>query len=529
MTPYPRPSEGPPRQEYAGGGSDPPSAHPFIGDPVEVENDDDDDDDQSMESFSESPPSRVEPDSAPEPLNVVPLAPGANSAAPGHPDPVEVPSHLPMLVRRTSIHPQCYHDYPELEVQPVKLNFVKNIGDVTENWSADEHKNHRRIVEFSAARGPSPWELSLTYQTVAHPHCDPASVAISCIWWQEMGLHIVTSVDIILLLEHLVRQSFTIEEKNRIRRNLQSLKPYTVARTNPRFLPFFNIIMEMEDPRPRNIEKDIKVFKWADLGLALDKVLFKYTWNVPQFQFYLMGSESEMQSFAAPPPVAHQPNDFVGNERVASMRAHVPSTFHSGSSNSSRSSGSIPPKDSSGPSGGSNGNSDDGKRSGDTTVSNSTSSDDDSSNGVSSTSSSTGFSMMGASTSSGDSEPTSVSSKDTPVPSHFKPVSDDLQPSGTRFGKPGPSPYYQLPSGQIPQGPMRYDSGSPLGASMNQSIPLPSTDGKPSVWLPPMRPALSNKTTPLPRLEDTVGLPRLSRPKDSPSPQGSGPWPNFSH
>ncbi|QFZ29365.1 hypothetical protein EJF18_50603 [Clavispora lusitaniae] len=37
--------------------------------------------------------------------------------------------------------------------------------------------------------------------------------------------------------------------------------------------------MAMENPRPRNIEKDLKVFKWADLFVAVSKVLSKYSPN----------------------------------------------------------------------------------------------------------------------------------------------------------------------------------------------------------------------------------------------------------
>lgn len=32
----------------------------------------------------------------------------------------------------------------------------------------------------------------------------------------------------------------------------------------------------MENPRPRNIEKDLKVFNWNDLGKAIAKVMSKY-------------------------------------------------------------------------------------------------------------------------------------------------------------------------------------------------------------------------------------------------------------
>lgn len=241
--------------------------------------------------------------------------------------PSKVPLHLPLLVRRTFIHPQCYYDHPDLQVEPVKLKFSDDPAVLTENWTPAEVAALRRIVRFhftphevNVGGGHPMMEYHVGFEAISPNDYDHVLPIVLCIWWQEMNLHIVTSVDIIVLLEHMVRQQFSIEEKNRIRRNLQLLKPYTVARTNHRFLPFFNLIMEMEDPRPRNIEKDIKVFRWADLGLALEKVLFKYTWNVPRFQFYLVRKENQFGQLPAPPPPKHQPDEFVSADRVRRMR-----------------------------------------------------------------------------------------------------------------------------------------------------------------------------------------------------------------
>lgn len=242
--------------------------------------------------------------------------------------PSKVPLHLPLLVRRTFIHPQCYYDHPDLQVEPVKLKFSDDPAILTENWTPEEIAALRRIVKFHFTPnevnigGQTQMEYHVGFEAITPDEYDHVLPIVLCIWWQEMNLHIVTSVDIIVLLEHMVRQQFSIEEKNRIRRNLQLLKPYTVARTNHRFLPFFNLIMEMEDPRPRNIEKDIKVFRWADLSLALEKVLFKYTWNVPRFQFYLVRKENQFGQLPSPPPPKHQPDEFVSADRVRRMRRH---------------------------------------------------------------------------------------------------------------------------------------------------------------------------------------------------------------
>ena len=86
----------------------------------------------------------------------------------------------------------------------------------------------------------------------------------------------VTSVDTIFLLESLVAVRFTVEEKNRIRRNLEGFKPQTVSKAKPEREEFFKIIMGFPNPKPRNIEKDVKVFPWKILALALKKIIGKY-------------------------------------------------------------------------------------------------------------------------------------------------------------------------------------------------------------------------------------------------------------
>lgn len=85
----------------------------------------------------------------------------------------------------------------------------------------------------------------------------------------------ITSVDIIYLLEAIVGNRFSVEEKNRIRRNLEGFKPMTVSKSKSNS-GFFSLIMGFPHPRPRNIEKDVKVFSWKLLKKALEKIVGKY-------------------------------------------------------------------------------------------------------------------------------------------------------------------------------------------------------------------------------------------------------------
>ncbi|KAI8968363.1 hypothetical protein BDF20DRAFT_895940 [Mycotypha africana] len=100
---------------------------------------------------------------------------------------------------------------------------------------------------------------------------------ISCIYWREHNDFYITSVDCIFLLEGLIGVEFTVEEKNRIRRNLEGFRPLTVSKCKPECSEFFKLIMGFPHPKPRNIEKDVKVFAWKTLPSALKKIIRKYT------------------------------------------------------------------------------------------------------------------------------------------------------------------------------------------------------------------------------------------------------------
>ncbi|KAI0238149.1 hypothetical protein L0F63_006866 [Massospora cicadina] len=141
------------------------------------------------------------------------------------------------------------------------LQFEGNLEDMMANWSEDEKTASRRLVQF---------------QAVAPSERAPNSIVISCIYWRERSHYVVTSVDCILLLRSLIGARFTVEEKNRIRRNLEGFRPLTIAKCKSDTADFFRLIMAFPNPKPRNIEKDVKVFPWRILSFALQKIVSKY-------------------------------------------------------------------------------------------------------------------------------------------------------------------------------------------------------------------------------------------------------------
>ncbi|KAH7071942.1 hypothetical protein BKA63DRAFT_418476 [Paraphoma chrysanthemicola] len=195
------------------------------------------------------------------------------------PSPGTLPA--PVLVRATTLpqvgtasSSQPFNPYSMYQTKAV-LKIDGDIDKMSEEWSQDELDVKRRLVEFKRSQHGSTITTSFAPIT---PEARPArSICVSCIWWEEKDECFITSVDTIYLLEQLVNVRFTVEEKNRIRRNLEGFRPLTVSKAKADSEEFFKVIMGFPNPKPRNIEKDVKVFPWKILAHALKKIISKYS------------------------------------------------------------------------------------------------------------------------------------------------------------------------------------------------------------------------------------------------------------
>ncbi|KAF2025676.1 hypothetical protein EK21DRAFT_75851 [Setomelanomma holmii] len=187
----------------------------------------------------------------------------------------------PVLVRATTLPQmgsasaaQPFNPYSMYQTKAV-LKIDGDLDKMSEEWSQDELDAKRRLVEFKRSQHGSTITTSFAPIT---PEARPArSICVSCIWWEEKDECFITSVDTIYLLEQLVNVRFTVEEKNRIRRNLEGFRPLTVSKAKADSEEFFKVIMGFPNPKPRNIEKDVKVFPWKILAHALKKIISKYS------------------------------------------------------------------------------------------------------------------------------------------------------------------------------------------------------------------------------------------------------------
>lgn len=182
----------------------------------------------------------------------------------------------PTLIRTSTMQLNQSNSFNPYAMYPTKavLELNGDLDAMAKDWSDEEKAAKRRLVQFTRAQEGS--TIYADFKAVTPEERAPNSICISCIYWDEKDECFVTSVDTIYLLESLVGVRFTVEEKNRIRRNLEGFRPLTVSKAKPESEEFFKVIMGFPAPKPRNIEKDVKVFPWKILSHALKKIIGKY-------------------------------------------------------------------------------------------------------------------------------------------------------------------------------------------------------------------------------------------------------------
>ncbi|KAJ0135046.1 Uncharacterized protein HZ326_21919 [Fusarium oxysporum f. sp. albedinis] len=197
------------------------------------------------------------------------------------------------IPRKTGMNSNCH-----ISDQAV-LKIAEKLESMAENWTSEERANRRRIVLFRKTQKGS--TVNATCQPVSVNERPTNSICISCIWWAERRECYVTSVDTIHLLEQLIAapNRFSVEENNRIRRNLEGFHPQTVSEAKPDSEEFFRIIMGFSNPKPRNIEKDIKVFPWKILRDALKRVFGKYSIS-PSHTVSALNVDPDQRKFTTP-------------------------------------------------------------------------------------------------------------------------------------------------------------------------------------------------------------------------------------
>ncbi|EHK44783.1 hypothetical protein TRIATDRAFT_220527 [Trichoderma atroviride IMI 206040] len=147
---------------------------------------------------------------------------------------------------------------------------------MTARWTEEEWINNRRIVKFEKFQDGE--ILNVDFKAVPVNEIPANSICISCIWWDTFSDCYLTHFDAMYLLEQLMGAPgrFSVERKNRLRRNLEGFHPVTISKTNPHNSGLFKTVMAFGYPRPRDIEGDFRVLPWNCLEPMLRKMIGKY-------------------------------------------------------------------------------------------------------------------------------------------------------------------------------------------------------------------------------------------------------------
>ncbi|PKK68233.1 hypothetical protein RhiirC2_626137, partial [Rhizophagus irregularis] len=149
---------------------------------------------------------------------------------------------------------------------------------MTQSWSLEELNVRRRVVQFFKTRAKK--RIMASFKAVDPIERPKNGIFVSCLYWYDKKTQCdkwyFTSTDYINLLESLTGIRLTSDEKNRIRRNLEEYKPITVGKNKNDSDEIYKDLMSYSFAKPRNTEKDIKLYEWRYLLPAIEKIIKKY-------------------------------------------------------------------------------------------------------------------------------------------------------------------------------------------------------------------------------------------------------------
>ena len=153
-------------------------------------------------------------------------------------------------------------------------------------WSNIETSRKRRLIAFTCHTDNPKFTAYFTAKPI--PHLGLASAAakvVSCIYVppeasQMPNTCIITSFDFINLISWMLRKPawFTVDERNRVRRNLEIFNPQTLHKEGAYDVwDLFKQVTGYQHPKPWNIQKDFKVFDWSLIEAMMKEISKKYT------------------------------------------------------------------------------------------------------------------------------------------------------------------------------------------------------------------------------------------------------------
>jgi hypothetical protein len=169
------------------------------------------------------------------------------------------------------------------------LSVVGDLDLMVNGWKPSEEKAGRRLVRFSRKQFGSLVELCFASHLPGKLYHEKTEIVISCISLPDHEGRWVTSFDIVKLAAYVLQIPLNTEMKNRARRNMASVECKTLLRVvanEHSKTEAFTAIMQFDDPKPRSIEKSIKIYKWNVLKACLSKILQRFVSFLPRLSLF---------------------------------------------------------------------------------------------------------------------------------------------------------------------------------------------------------------------------------------------------
>jgi len=169
------------------------------------------------------------------------------------------------------------------ELRPFPIHSIRKVVEISgdlhtmcDNWTPKEMTDKRRLVEFQRVLSGN--TIIVLFKSVSPEKRSPINLGINCYLWEKENQWFTTTIEVMTLVEALIGLHFTVQEKACISNVLQ---PFTVSKAtdkaNGEYHTILDIILGFLNPKTRRrCKKDINIFNWHNLALALNKIIEGY-------------------------------------------------------------------------------------------------------------------------------------------------------------------------------------------------------------------------------------------------------------
>ena len=98
---------------------------------------------------------------------------------------------------------------------------LSELHSMLQHWNETERKSKRRLVKFQWSR-MADGTVKLYFNKTSADQLPLQGLCVSCIWWESMGIYVITNSDLVSIIFSAGGCPDEREEKQKARKNLQA-------------------------------------------------------------------------------------------------------------------------------------------------------------------------------------------------------------------------------------------------------------------------------------------------------------------